>query len=187
MGLSLTTNTHGVSNLNVSISQTVGDEKFKTLAGLFANMSLEGAPFFRGVFGEIQFSGNSLGISYAHVAYNGINLQNYLRLNIFRDPYESIDLKMFHNETRFNNSFGFRRFGGNLSWTYFAGHSIGFGFSQSTALNTTAMEAIFKLNLWKSEKGNCSLDLNSNLIHFIRGPLEGHQDVMASLTISFAL
>lgn len=54
MGISLSTNTQGVNIINAYISQSVTNEKFKALAGLFGNFDLNGAPLARAVFGEIE-------------------------------------------------------------------------------------------------------------------------------------
>ncbi|XP_075165806.1 attacin-A-like [Haematobia irritans] len=186
MGITLTTNSHGVNNINAFVTQTVGDEKFKTLAGLFVNINLDGTPLIRGVFGEVDFSGNSVGISYAHVSSDGFNWQKNFRLNIFRNLQESIDINIFHNETYFSNPFRLSRYGGNISWSYHEGHSIAFGLSHTSVFNTTAMEGSFKINIWKSQKGSSSLDFTTNIAHFIRGPLQGHQDFMATLTFTYA-
>ncbi|XP_061391073.1 uncharacterized protein LOC133326453 [Musca vetustissima] len=187
MGLTLSTNSRGLNNINGYITQKVAHEKLNILSGLFANINLDGAPLIRGVFGEIENSCLSLGLTYAHVASNGINLQKTLRLNLFKDDKEAMDLNFFHNETSLGGTLKFARYGGNLSWRCFKGHSISFGISHTGLFNTTAMEAAFKINLWKSENGSTSLDVGTNMAHFIQGPLEGYQDVMVTLAFSFSL
>lgn len=131
-------------------------------------------------------SNNILGITYAHIVPYGYNLQKNLSLNIYKDALERMDLNVFHNETYLNNSFQFSNFGGNLRWSYYKGHVISFGISHMVLFNTTAMEASVKTNIWKTDTGSCSCDITCNFAHFISGPLEGHHNVMASLTFSYA-
>ncbi|XP_073819425.1 attacin-A-like [Musca autumnalis] len=187
MGITLSTNSQGLNNINAYITQKVEHDNLKILSGIFANVNLDGAPLIRGVFGEIENSCISLGLTYAHVGVDGINLQKNLRLNIYKDEKEAMDLNFFHHETKLGVNFKFARYGGNLSWSCLKGHTMSFGISHTALFNTTAMEAAFKINLWKSENGSSSLDVGTNMAHFVRGPLEGHQDLMVTLAFSYSL
>ncbi|XP_019890629.1 uncharacterized protein LOC101887613 isoform X2 [Musca domestica] len=110
MGITLSTNSQGVNNLNGYITQKVAHGNLNILSGLFANVNLDGAPLIRGVFGEIENSSLSLGLTYAHMASTGLHLQKNLRLNIFKDDKEAMDLNFFHNEVSLGRNVKFARY-----------------------------------------------------------------------------
>ncbi|XP_065367580.1 attacin-A-like [Calliphora vicina] len=189
MGISLSANTWGINNLNIFAAQKVGDDQIQTLAGLFANINLEGGPLVKGFFAETNMIvGNAVNVTYATISREADNLQGSLRLRLFKNDLYGVDLNFYHNTTNIYNFFTFCRIGGNICWCCpQEGHMLAVGISHTPLFNSSTLDLICKVNLWKTENGSFNIDLTSNLTFHIRGPLVGQQNIVSSLTISYDL
>ncbi|XP_037827384.1 attacin-A-like [Lucilia sericata] len=188
MGISFSTNTWGINNINLYGAQKVGNEQIQTLAGLFAHINLDEGPLVQGFFTETNVVGNAVNITYTTISREADNLQGSLRLRLFKQELWALDMNFFHNITNIYNFFKFSRFGGNICWSFpQEGNMLAVGVTYTPLFHTTTLDLICKTNLWKSKNDSFNLDLSTNVTFYIRGPLVGQHNFVASLTLSYDL
>jgi len=168
----------------VQIAHGFGKPNHNVTASAFAAGSIKGGPVTTGGALAYNKNGHGLALSKVHVPGGDDSFTQSANANIFNNGTHKFDVNAFTSQNKSANGFEYKRHGAGMEWSHVNGHSANASISKIQNLGTQAQLGA-SANLWKSQAGNTSLNLNGGASKWMSGPFKGQSDFGGGVGIHY--